>query len=72
METDGKRKAQGGAQALAARLRSAAQQRLERTDRRVSRRIENVTVPELLEALLKPEGLTFRLRGRTLEIHAAE
>jgi hypothetical protein len=41
-------------------------------DRRVSLRIENATVPELLEALLKPEGLTFRLRDRILEIHAAE
>ena len=39
-------------------------------DRRVSLRIENVTVPELLEALLKPEGLTFRLRDRTLVIFA--
>jgi hypothetical protein len=41
-------------------------------DRRVSLRVENVTVPELFEALLKPEGLTFRLDGRILVISAVE
>ena len=41
-------------------------------DRRVSLRVQNVTVPELLEALLKPEGLTFRLQGHTLVVFAAE
>jgi hypothetical protein len=41
-------------------------------DQRVSIRIENTTVDDLLRRLLKPTGLTFRRRDRLVEILPAE
>ena len=39
---------------------------------RISVHVEKVTVEQLFDAILQPEGLAFRLQGSTLEVFPAK